>query len=242
MWDQYFRANQYHFDHLDWATGTALTKNEKQIITSSIRQFQKGEHSEGKNFLKYARDMKDESYVEAVRVFIKEEQDHAFVLGRFMEAEQIEKLRDDWLDSVFRWLRKLAGLECTVTVLLTAEIISMVYYKALQLATNSILLRQICQQILTDEEMHLRFQGFTLAVLYKRKSFLSVNLSRLLHSTLMGGTIIMVWHHHRKVLRAGGYSFFLFFREVWKEFNQSGQVIRNKGVTAPVSKSINHAA
>src|SRR5258705_6635580 len=142
LWYQYFQANQNHFDHLDWKNTESLTGKEKEIITSSIQQFQRGEYSEGKHFLQFAKSMKNESYVETVKIFIKEEQDHAAVLGKFMDAQHMEKLRSDWLDNTFRWLRNLAGLEGTITVLLTAEIISMVYYTALKLATTSVLLRQ----------------------------------------------------------------------------------------------------
>ena len=137
LWDQYFRVNQDHFDHLDWTNTRPLTGKEKDTISSSIRQFQRGEHSEGKHFLRFAKSLEDESYMKALEIFIKEEQDHAAVLGRFMDIQQIQKLAKDRLDNIFRWLRKLAGLEGTVTVLLTAEIISMVYYKALRLATHS---------------------------------------------------------------------------------------------------------
>ena len=226
-WYHYFQANRVHFDHLDRNDNKPLTGEERTCITTSIRQFQRGEHSEGKHFLEFAKSMRDNSYVEAVKVFIKEEQDHAFVLGRFMDIHGIERIKEDWLDNVFRRLRKLAGLEGTVTVLLTAEIIAMPYYKALHCATASRLLRQICKQILVDEEMHLRFQSYTLRLLYKRKTWLSVVFSRLVHNVLMAGTIFMVWRWHRRVLRAGGYGIVSFFKDTWREFGTCKAMIRN---------------
>jgi hypothetical protein len=239
VWHQYFLSNQNHFDHLDWNGNEPLSSEEKRVITSSIRQFQRGEHSEGKHFLQFAKTMNDKYYIEAVRVFIKEEQDHASVLGRFMDLNQIDKLNKDWLDSTFRWLRKLAGLEGTITVLLTAEIISMIYYKALNTATRSFLLQQICKQILIDEKMHLQFQGHTLQVLYKRKHRISVHFSRFLHKVLMAGTIVMVWIYHQKVLRAGHYHFFSFFAEVWKEFRKCKKMIKGEASCLPVYGVIN---
>jgi hypothetical protein len=242
LWYQYFQANRNHFDYLDCENAESLTRKEKEIITSSVQQFQRGEYSEGKHFLQFAKSMNDESYVETVKIFIKEEQDHAAVLGRFMDINAIEKLGSDWLDNTFRWLRKLAGLEGTITVLLTAEIISMVYYKALQVATTSGLLRQICKQILIDEKMHLRFQSFALGILYKRKMRITFIISKLIHKILIAGTIIMVWLYHKKVLRAGNYNFFLFFHEVWKEFIKCERMIKNKKLSLPVFKDVNHAA
>lgn len=240
LWYQYFESNRDHFGHLDWTAVPALTPGEKIIISSSIRQFQRGEHSEGKHFLQFARSLKDESYVETIKIFIKEEQDHAAVLGQFMEIQGIDKIKKDWLDSSFRWLRKLAGLECTVTVLLTAEIISMIYYQALQKSTGSVLLQQICEQILVDEEMHLRFQSFTLRVLYATRSTPSIFLSKLLHTILMTGTIVMVWGYHKRVLKTGGYRFFSFFRAVWKEYKRCGKMIQARQPDIPVLANINN--
>ena len=238
IWQQYFLSNQNHFNHLDWADNQPLTAEEKNTITSSIRQFQRGEHSEGKHFLQFATTMNDETYIEAVRVFIKEEQDHAAVLGKFMDLHQINKLNKDWLDNTFRWLRKLAGLEGTITVLLTAEIVSMIYYKALHSATRSYLLQQVCEQVLVDEEMHLRFQSYALQTLYKRKPGIAVQLSGLLHKILMTGTIVMVWFYHKKVLQAGRYNFPSFFTNVLKEFGKCKKMIAGKVTCTPVSDSL----
>jgi hypothetical protein len=146
------------------------------------------------------------------------------------------------LDNSFRWLRKLAGLEGTVTVLLTAEIISMIYYKALQKSTGSVLLQNICKQILVDEEMHLQFQSFTLKMLYRKKPGISILFSRLLHGILMSGTIMMVWFFHKKVLKCGGYHFFSFFKNVWNEFKRCGKMIRDKKSLLTIAADVNHAA
>lgn len=241
-WLEYFKSNQDHFDHLDWRNDDIVTPGERRTILSSIRQFQRGEYSEGKHFLEFAKNMNDESYVHALRFFIKEEQDHAMVLGKFMDSHNMKKLKNDWLDNVFRRLRKLAGLECTITVLLTAEIISMIYYQALAKVTASNLLKHICRQILTDEEMHLQFQSFSLRVLYEKKNILSIFISRILHRILMGGTIVMVWIFHRKVLKAGNYYFFDFFKAVFSEFKRCESMIADKSLRVPVINRIMPAA
>ena len=43
----------------------------------------------------------------------------------------------NWTDSIFRRIRKLAGYEAAVTILVTAEMIGFVYYRALARATDS---------------------------------------------------------------------------------------------------------
>lgn len=219
-WFNYFKGNQIHFDHIDWSAKDELTEREKMIIASSIQKFQKGEHSEGKHFIAFAKTMKDESYLQTVEIFIKEEQDHAAVLGKFMQLHGIPKITKDPVDGIFRWLRKLAGIEGTITVLLTAEIIAMVYYKALKNVTGSGILQKICHQILVDETMHLAFQSDTLKVIYKNKNVAGLFISRCMHRTLMTGTILVVWLFHSNVLIAGGYSLLSYFKEAWNEFRK----------------------
>jgi hypothetical protein len=104
------------------------------------------------------------------------------------------------------------------------------------------LLKQICRQILADEEMHLQFQSFMLQVLYKTKRAPAIFFSGLLHTILMFGTIILVWLYHKKVLKTGGYRLFSFFRTVWKEYKRCRKMIRDKEQTLPVFANADHAA
>jgi hypothetical protein len=232
-WLNYFKGNQIHFDHIDWSAKDELTDPEKRLITLSIQKFQMGEHSEGKHFLAFAKTMEDKSYLQTVKIFIKEEQDHALVLGKFMQLHGILKITKDPVDGIFRWLRKLAGIEGTITVLLTAEIIAMVYYKALKNATRSGILQKICHQILVDETMHLAFQSDTLKVIYKNKNAIGLFISRWIHRILMTGTILVVWLFHSKVLKAGGYSLLSYFKETWREFRKCERMMSGELYTNP---------
>ena len=74
--------------------------------------------------------MNDSLFAGALDLFIKEEQQHSRYLAAFMESEGIPLLPRHWVDSTFRLLRGLAGLELSLTVLVTAEIIAVPYYRA----------------------------------------------------------------------------------------------------------------
>jgi hypothetical protein len=197
-WKEYFESNQHHFKNINWDAPDSLTGDEKRIITKSIQQFQEGENSEGKHLFQFAKALNDDEYLSCIRLFIKEEHNHAKVLGRFMEKYKIEKAKGHWVDGVFRWLRKLMGLENSIIVLVTAEIISKIYYDALRNATGSALLQKICSQVLQDEDQHIAFQCHTLSLLHEKKNFLSRFISRSWHLFLMTGTILVVWFYHKK--------------------------------------------
>lgn len=227
-WKNYFLQNQSHFKDLDFSLLPELTENEKSIISSSLQQFQRGENSEGKHLFASAKKNPDPEYLQCISLFIREEQSHARVLGTFMDKHNIVRIKKHWVDAVFRWLRKSAGLENTIRVLLTAEIISKVYYKALYNATNSNLLKKICYQILKDEDQHIAFQCFTLNPFYQRKPRLSKMFTRTWHFILMSGTITVVWWHHKKVFSKGGYNFKRFSLETLTVFFEAEKDIRNK--------------
>src|SRR5207248_1114771 len=104
----------------------------------------------------------DAWFLPALELFIAEEQSHSRLLGDFLDREGIERLHHHWLNGIFRRLRKLAGLEACVTVLVTAEVLAIPFYQALRDATGSPLLRSICVRVLCDEVAHLNYQALTL--------------------------------------------------------------------------------
>jgi len=227
-WKKYFESNKTHFSDIDWTEEDKLTGIEKEIITHSIQQFQKGENSEGKHLFAFAKTFPDPQYFECIKLFISEEQMHARVLGKFMNKHSIPEINCHWVDSIFRWIRKLTGLENSIVVLVTAEIIAKVYYRALMEATSSLLLKKICTQILRDEDQHIIFQCSTLCYFYSKKNFLRKIASRSFHFVLMAGTILIVWVYHRKVLGAGNYRFSKFYSETISLFFEAERIVKNK--------------
>jgi hypothetical protein len=216
-WVAYYRSNAEALLPLPWERGAELTAAECRAVAASIQDFQLGESSEGANLMRaadaYARRSGDHRYSEAMTLFIREEQRHAGVLGCFLDAAGIPRLERSRLDSVFRWMRRLAGLELFLCVLMTAELIGKVYYRALYHATGSPLLRRLCAQLLRDEIQHLRFHAERLASMRRRRRPLAMALTRLGHRLFLAGTCLAVWPKHRNALRAGGYTFGRFRRD-----------------------------
>lgn len=160
-WTDYFVRNREQLLDIEWMDSYELTAHERAVITRSIQQFQLGEQSEGKRFIylaeQYVARTGDTDYLEALHLFIAEEQRHARHLARFMHQHHIPCIESHLVDSVFRWLRRLFNLELEIVVLLSAEVIACTFYKALHDATNSKTLRDLCRQILT---MRFRISNF----------------------------------------------------------------------------------
>ncbi len=221
-WQAYFESNRANLIPVDWSDRYRLTPDEVRTILSSVQQFQLGESSEGRRMLaqaaQYAETSGDHAYLPALRLFVQEEQRHAAELARFLQQQSLPCKEKHWVDDVFRGLRRLTTLEMSVVVLLTAEVIAVTYYKALQDATQSPTLRTICTQILRDEIKHLEFQSETLAKIRRGRGALAQAITRLLQRVLFTGTLVIVWHEHGTVYRAGGFRLRKFWARNWQRF------------------------
>ncbi len=233
QWEEHFKHNGHHLDHISF-DNDHISPSEIDLITRSIQQFQRGENSEGKHLIRFAKNSSFPRYQEAIVYFIKEEQRHAMILGKWMKRHDIKPIKSHWVDNVFRKLRRFSNLENSVRILLTAEVIAAVYYKALQKATSSPTLKSICQQILIDEAIHLDFQCFTINHFQSRRSKPLKMFHDMKQRVLMTGTVLVVWKEHRSVLKAGGHDFLSFVRDV---FNQLDVCIRQtaEGSSATLS-------
>ncbi len=234
LWSDHFKNNLPHMDHIEWSPEDQTTAGERKMIGRSIATFQLGENSEGNSFRRageqYARETGDHEYLVALDMFIKEENRHSDVLGRFMDQHAIPKLQKEWTDSTFRFIRKIAGLNVCISVLLTAEIIASVYYRALGRATSSRILLTICEQILIDEAHHLVFQAGTLAKQRRNWSPFRRWFFAQLQRILMAGTILVVWKEHGSVFRAGGFTFRKMATETWGTLEQVLQLIHRSAI------------
>lgn len=223
-WLQYFQFNFGNLLAIPWERGAELDPAETAAISRSLSEFQAGENSEGKHLLRYAQEYAERSgdldYVPAIRLFIAEEQRHARDLGRFLTLNGIQLVRTTFTDRVFRRLRNLlGGLEISVRVLITAEIIAKVYYAVLRDATRSVILQRLCDQILNDELRHVQFQSEQLEKLSAGRGRWGLAVSIALQRALYVGTVLVVWWFHRPVIQRGGLSLVGWWRSCWREFD-----------------------
>lgn len=215
-WTVLFSSRTGSRELLPWSHPRALTDSERRLVSGSIQQFQLGEGSDGSGLIRRGRASRlaalDANFISALELFIKEEQRHSRHLADFLEREGLGLLHHQWIDRVFRRVRKFAGLELCLRVLVMAEIVAVPYYAALERSTGSALLQYICANILADEADHLRFQAENLSRLQSsRRSLPSVEL--VFWRCFQLATLLVVWREHGQVLQAGGYRWNSFRKE-----------------------------
>src|ERR1700735_664434 len=125
IWLNHFEHHGQHPSCVPRGLSDHLRPDERRLIASSIATFQLGEQSEGRTLLRaaqrFAHTRRVPALVRIVELFIREEQRHAVLLRAFMEEHHIALKRTDWTDRVFRLVRRLAGLELYMYVLISAE-------------------------------------------------------------------------------------------------------------------------
>ncbi len=220
-WHDHYLRNAASLLPIPWEAGAQLTAEEERAIVASLRAWQLGETSDGRHLVaaaeRYATAIADPDFLAAVRLFIREEQRHGEMLGRFLDMHGGGRILRNWGDSVFRWMRYcLPNMEIWTTVVIAVETLALVYYRAILLATENPLLQAICRQILRDEVHHLRFQYERLALICAGRGTCAWWLTLQLQRVLFFGTTLAVWVDHHRALSAGGYSFSQFWHAAWK--------------------------
>ena len=222
-WLQHYEKRAKVRCPIPWKLGAELTSEEREAVASSLPEFQLGESSEGRHLIRDARTYGeragDSFYPQTIRYFIAEEQRHALVLGRFLELNGIPLVKATWADSVFRRARNLfPGLELSIAVLVTGELIAQVYYRVLRDATGSALLRTLCRQILRDEVSHVAFQAEQLARLRATRGALLYVVTMAWQRLMFLAAVVAIGLSHRSLIRRGGLGHLEWWRACWERF------------------------
>ncbi|MFO0918553.1 MAG: hypothetical protein U0872_09595 [Planctomycetaceae bacterium] len=230
-WIRYFEQQANSLKPLPWTLGSRLTAEERRKVLPSIAIFQLGESGEGRHLFRAAEDWAtasgDQDYVIALRMFIEEEHRHAQLLGDYLDLAEFPRLKTNWTDGLFRWLRHLAGLQLSITVLLSAELIAMVYYAALRRASGCPLLMAICRQVLEDECAHLRFQAQQIGRLRRERTDFERLICEAFHAGLLAAISVVVWSTHRQVFRAARLTFVGYQQKLWGQYRAALAIMRS---------------
>src|SRR5262249_27996708 len=110
-WVAYFRANAAQLFDVPWGRGAEASFGDLAAIADSLRAWQLGETSDASRLLatagRYAATVGDPDFLDAIRLFIAEEQRHGADLGRFLDLAGVPRAERNWGDALFRFARHL---------------------------------------------------------------------------------------------------------------------------------------
>jgi hypothetical protein len=222
IWLNHFEHHARHPSGVPRGLRSRLTPDDRRTIASSMATFQLGEQSGGHTLLKaaqgfaHARD--NPALPRIFELLIREEQRHAAQLLAYMSENHIAPKRTDWTDQWFRRLRRLAGLELYLHVLISAELIGIVYYRALATATACPRLTMLCRVLVSDELAHVGFESQLLLSMRAGRAAPVRTLMRLSHRAFFTGTAGVVWLTHRALLRRAGSGANRFLHDCFSQY------------------------
>jgi hypothetical protein len=149
--------NQHDRFRIPWEAPAIPPVAGRAAILRSLACFQLGESSDGRHLRRLAWGTGDALYAEAIELFIAEEQEHARLLGNILDRFAAPRLHRHWTHWLFRHCRHVLGFRAEIVVLLMAEIAGMKYYGAVREGVEDAATRRVCEQMLYDEEFHVRF-------------------------------------------------------------------------------------
>jgi (E)-4-hydroxy-3-methyl-but-2-enyl pyrophosphate reductase len=230
QWVRHFRANAQRPEEIAWHESRRLTPSERTAVLRSIQIFQLGESGNGTRLLRAAaedcRRTGDRPYLQALGLFIKEEQRHAGLLERFLHREETDLIDREWTNGIFRHVRNVLGLELMLLILLAAELMARVYYAALSRATEDSVLQAICRHILRDERWHVQFQSNRLRQIRTGRPRWKNRLIRGAEQIGFRAVCLAVWFDHAPVFRAAGIDLQTFWRKTARQLKLAQRTIR----------------
>jgi rubrerythrin len=222
IWLAHFRGQAAHPRLVPTTLDDTLSARERRLIAQSIATFQLGESSQGAQLRQAVREhcaaQDDQSCIEIFNLLIAEEQRHASLLGAFMQDHEIAQRERALTDQAFRALRRLGGLEARLRILVTAEIIGIVYYRALEVVTDCRRLQILCRAIAADELAHVAFQSQLLLQMRSGRNGMAKLLSSAWEQCVLSAAALVVFATHRRVLKSAGYGAALFVHDCRSQY------------------------
>lgn len=223
FWTDYFAYNAKQH-RVDWRLTPQIKPHQRKRVLKSLQAWQLGETSDGAHLLaaarKYARAQNDYLYPVAVGLFIKEEQKHGNNLGRYLDLIGEKRIKKDWGDTLFRKIRYFnSSMELWTLAVITVESVAQIFYQALKDATDCPLLREICDDILIDEERHIDFQTERMLAIYRTHNAFTRPVFFHAYRFFFFATASTVWLAHRKVLRIETPTFFDYLKAMGRKFD-----------------------
>ena len=212
-WLNYFERNRKNRASVPWELGIDIDPQLRAPLIRSLQKFQLGESGEGRKLRRHAAATGNAAYAAAIDLFIKEEQEHARLMGEVLRRLNAPLLKSHWSDNCFIVLRRLFGLHQELMVLLLPEMIAKRYFRALHEGTRDPVLRAVTTQIMVDEAGHLAFHVEYLHRAFDSMSFSRRILAQVVWRAAFRTTCLAVMYDHRALLRAVG----LPLQEFWRD-------------------------
>ena len=205
-WLEYFEWNRANRREIPWEKGVRIEFELFEPLMRSLQRFQVGESGEGLHLKKQAARTGCPIYQKCIDLFVKEEQEHARLMGEVLKGQGVPLLKHHWSDNCFVLMRRLFRLEHELLVLLMPEIIAKRYFRTVRDGTQDAVVRAMCEQILHDEEGHVAFHVAFLGEAFRSYSLVKRAAVMMAWKLAFQLVCLVVMLDHRSLLKAAAVS------------------------------------
>lgn len=223
QWLLYFEKNRMLRSKFIWPPTLNVVPPLRPALISSLQRFQVGETGEGRHLRRYAASTGDKVFEVCVDLFIKEEQEHAALLTSAIKIMGAEPLSSHWTDSVFVFLRQSIGLKTAILILFLAEVIGKTFYELVHQNTTDTFLKTVFEQIIHDEEGHIRFHTHYLCRAFESFSQKQRSAVYAFWKTAFWGACIVFVADNRAALKHLGMPPTDFAKSCWRLFEPAAR-------------------
>ena len=239
-WRRYFERNVACRRPIPWHLGVHVEAHWREPLIHTLQRFQLGESGEGTFLKQWARQAKDEEFMAAIDLFVKEEQNHSHMMACLLHGLEAPLLDGHWSDNLFVFLRRMGGLKFEIMMFLVAEIIAKRFFRALYDGNTDPVVRAVFRQIVREERAHV---AFNCEALKRFCTPLSAPEKWAMHGlwrVLFRLTCLLVMFDHRTALRAAGVGNRQFWSETGAIFNRDIAKVfpRKKPIVVPQSARV----
>jgi len=192
----------------------------------SLGRFQLGESAGGKiheEISTHPDPALDDGTRRAVQLYIEEEWRHARELSLVIEALGGELQTAHWTNGAFTACRRILGLRTKMMTLAIAEVVGIVYYRALASGVGSPALAVSLRRIANEESRHLDFQAaFFEHAIVLLPGRLRTPYRRLLQAmmlAILAAALLVLLLDHARVLRHAKADARSVIRASWRELS-----------------------
>jgi len=176
----------------------------------------------------------------AVQLYIEEEWRHARELALVIQALGGQLQNAHWTNGAFTACRRILGLRTKMMTLAIAEVIGIVYYRALAVGVGSPALAVSLRRIADEEGRHLDFQAaFFEHAISLRARWLRApyrGLLQVLMFAILAAALAVLWLDHGRILRQAGASARGLASASWRQL--AGRRFLRPALPAPAARSL----
>jgi len=220
QWRDHFHSSLRRERTIQWTLGVRLDASIAAPVLTSLQVLQRGLSSPGIDLRTKVRKVHSREYAECIDAYVLEKQIHSELLSKLLWEAGSEPAKRAWVDFFFRHFRRRFDWLPELAILLTAEMVSMPFFRVVCNNVDCPVVRQVLESIMADQSYHLGFHIDHLRPEIASRSPLERLAIQQAWSAFFSAALSLLIASNRAVFSALEYDRLAFWTDAWNLFAQ----------------------